>query len=236
MQRGRDDRQRAPKRIKHGAGGNLGLSVSTYQKLGEGVDNQRQGAIEQVLGMTIHKNQRGFSLIEAAIVLGVVGLVIGGIWWGALRVRQIHRVNQMANGIMTIYCNTQRIFNRNSVPDHTDLANTAGWNMGIFSGADGFHLAGNEIALPWGSTGAIQVEYWNKPTYQGIYFYATGYGETDFEGFCEQLWAAMALRLKGQENKVKRLYVDGVGTFWPNFSTHPSGPDWCVSFELTLAF
>jgi type II secretory pathway pseudopilin PulG len=29
------------------------------------------------------QSQQGFNLIEAAIVLGVIGLVIGGIWVGA---------------------------------------------------------------------------------------------------------------------------------------------------------
>lgn len=34
-----------------------------------------------------------FSLIEAAIVLGVVGLVIGGIWVAAAAVQETMRVN-----------------------------------------------------------------------------------------------------------------------------------------------
>jgi hypothetical protein len=33
--------------------------------------------------MTARKRHRGFNLIEAAVVLGVVGLVIGGIWYAA---------------------------------------------------------------------------------------------------------------------------------------------------------
>lgn len=36
--------------------------------------------------------RRGFSLIEAAIVLGIVGLVIGGIWVAASAVQTKHRI------------------------------------------------------------------------------------------------------------------------------------------------
>lgn len=40
----------------------------------------------------LFRNSKGFSLIEAAIVLGVVGLVIGGIWAAASSVREQNRV------------------------------------------------------------------------------------------------------------------------------------------------
>lgn len=46
---------------------------------------------------------RGFNLVEAAIVLGVVGLVIGGIWSAASAIRTNYLVNQTYNGIMTAY-------------------------------------------------------------------------------------------------------------------------------------
>jgi len=42
---------------------------------------------------------RGFNLVEAAIVLGVVGLVIGGIWVAASTVSENHKINQTITGI-----------------------------------------------------------------------------------------------------------------------------------------
>lgn len=44
----------------------------------------------------------GFSLIEAAIVLAVVGLVVAGIWVGAANVIQKYRINETAAGIIQI--------------------------------------------------------------------------------------------------------------------------------------
>jgi hypothetical protein len=46
--------------------------------------------------------RRGFNLIEAAIVLGVIGLVIGGIWVAASDVSSKMRVNETAQGILKI--------------------------------------------------------------------------------------------------------------------------------------
>lgn len=45
------------------------------------------------------RSRRGFNLIEAAIVLGVVGLVIGGIWIAASSVRQRMAINDIEVGI-----------------------------------------------------------------------------------------------------------------------------------------
>lgn len=42
------------------------------------------------------KKQDGFNLVEAAIVLGIVGLVIGGIWIAAASVRFNQNINEMA--------------------------------------------------------------------------------------------------------------------------------------------
>ena len=42
---------------------------------------------------------RAFSLIESAIVLGIVGLVVGGIWAAAARINSVIKINQTANGL-----------------------------------------------------------------------------------------------------------------------------------------
>ena len=48
------------------------------------------------------KKRRGFNLIESAIVLGVVGLVIGGIWVAADSVQQSQRINETSSGVIAI--------------------------------------------------------------------------------------------------------------------------------------
>ena len=52
--------------------------------------------------MTRHQNRRGFSLIESAIVLAVVGLVIGGIWVAANSINRKLRINEASNGILSV--------------------------------------------------------------------------------------------------------------------------------------
>ena len=56
------------------------------------------------------KLRRGFNLIEAAIVLGVVGLVIGGIWVAAASVQQNLRESDASKGLIQIVQNTRSLF------------------------------------------------------------------------------------------------------------------------------
>jgi competence protein ComGC len=53
--------------------------------------------------------RRGFNLVEAAIVLGVVGLVIGGIWTAASAVSENHKINETAKNLVLIVKRTQAI-------------------------------------------------------------------------------------------------------------------------------
>lgn len=50
---------------------------------------------------TVSRARRGFNLIEAAIVLGVIGLVIGGIWVAAATVRERNVVTQMIGDLIS---------------------------------------------------------------------------------------------------------------------------------------
>lgn len=59
----------------------------------------------------LHK--RAFSLIETAIVLGVVGLVIGGIWVAAASVMQQQKIGDTLAAISTIQANLSRLYTNN---------------------------------------------------------------------------------------------------------------------------
>ena len=53
--------------------------------------------------------KRGFSLIEAAFVLAVVGVVIGTIWVSAAAMYESHKVNKTVEGIFTTARNIQNL-------------------------------------------------------------------------------------------------------------------------------
>jgi type II secretory pathway pseudopilin PulG len=54
------------------------------------------------------RKKRGFNLIESAIVLGVVGLVIGGIWVAAAAVSEDRKVEEVVQGILSTVKNIQK--------------------------------------------------------------------------------------------------------------------------------
>lgn len=72
-----------------------------YQKLTPRGDNG--GMIQRLHPKSRPRSKRGFNLIEAAIVLGVVGLVIGGLWVAAAKVRE----NMFVSDIKTFILWTQ---------------------------------------------------------------------------------------------------------------------------------
>lgn len=55
-----------------------------------------------------HNYKKAFSLIEAAIVLGVVGLVIGGIWIGAATLKQRWFEQKFMEGLVVLTENAQK--------------------------------------------------------------------------------------------------------------------------------
>lgn len=74
------------------------------------------------------KNRRGFSLIEAAIVLGVVGLVIGGIWIAASAVREnlkIERTNEIITLAAKKIVTALKEVRTGTYPDGTNITTLA---------------------------------------------------------------------------------------------------------------
>jgi prepilin-type N-terminal cleavage/methylation domain-containing protein len=48
----------------------------------------------------VYTNKRGFNLIEVAIVLGIIGLVVGGIWVVAAKLRDDRRTEETYSGMV----------------------------------------------------------------------------------------------------------------------------------------
>lgn len=72
--------------------------------------------------------RRGFSLVESAIVLGVVGLVIGGIWVAAETMYENYKVNKTVEGILFVINNTRTLISYRESEEigHLPIATTQG--------------------------------------------------------------------------------------------------------------
>lgn len=92
----------------------------------------------------------GFSLIEAAIVLGVVGLVIGGIWVAASAVQEGMRLNKAIQALTVISSKATTVFG----PADIEALGTQYYNIEsvmIDMGAVPADMAQNgSIIDPWG--------------------------------------------------------------------------------------
>jgi hypothetical protein len=94
--------------------------------------------------------RRGFNLIEAAIVLGVIGLVVGGIWIAAASVKERLDINNFARQILTISSNWKQLYR--GVPQQVG-ANTTITTALIDAGVIPRDMVVNGAArAPWGGT------------------------------------------------------------------------------------
>lgn len=100
----------------------------------------------------VTNGRRGFNLIEAAIVLGIVGLVIGGIWIAAAAIAQRNLDNRITTGLFTAITNIQ-----NAIPSQvpagsiqsTDGSTHVAVDMQIFPND---WVNGNKIVAPNGAS------------------------------------------------------------------------------------
>ena len=61
------------------------------------------------LNCTHEAKRKGFNLIESAFVLGIVGIVLGAIWYAAASYYENYKVNKTVEGILTIMRNTKNL-------------------------------------------------------------------------------------------------------------------------------
>ncbi len=150
-------------------------------------------------------SRQGFSLVEAAIVLGVVGLVIGGIWTAASTVRQNMQINKAVAGSMQLVEAYRRLygpFGITAIPDgdavlSADVINPL---------PDGFSLQANGRLLdPWG----------NSMDYIRTYRYGTVL-ESATVGFTfYNVPRAICLQMVARFNQMPYVYTVGGGGVGP---------------------
>ena len=120
------------------------------------------------------RNQRGFTLIEIAIVLTIVGLVIGGIWLAASTVLNNNKKSEAARQVIQIVQNTKNLFANQTGASPADGFNRAtAVSAGVFPAGmvvggivrhpfatstttDSVNIAGatNTVTLTLGASGA----------------------------------------------------------------------------------
>jgi len=100
-----------------------------------------------------HNQKKGFSLIEAAIVLGVVGLVIGGIWVAAAAMYENYKVNKTVSDLELIAKNVQGLISfrdAEAIGDGANITPTA-WNAGVYP-KDWIDKVTHVDSIFWGET------------------------------------------------------------------------------------
>lgn len=110
--------------------------------------------------------KRGFSLIEAAIVLGVVGLVIGGIWVAAASVQENRRQSRYLSQILEIVQNVRRQYKGFVVPE-TFLAGLPKESWPAFFPGD-MITSSTYPQSPWGTNVHVVLNCDSCPQYIGV--------------------------------------------------------------------
>jgi len=82
------------------------------------------------VSMIVSHSRRGFTLTEIAIVLGIVGLILGAIWTAAAHVYQQKKVNQEVQDIQDIVQSVRSLYATRGVIGAVECMNTLLVNSG----------------------------------------------------------------------------------------------------------
>jgi competence protein ComGC len=149
--------------------------------------------------------RKGFNLVEAAIVLGVVGLVIGGIWATASAVMENHKINTFASAVVNIVHASRQTFTIADYPATTGSDNNVTTAL-IKTGAIPATLAnGNDGRTPWGGMFGVSLGYFGQRRIH-VVVYGNNNGGLN-QAQCNALVSRM-IALSGGNVDLDMIYVD----------------------------
>lgn len=179
-------------------------------------------AFLQASDMNLRNNENAFSLIESAIVLGVVGLVIGGIWVAANSVRQHYQTNRMASAIATMVVQGRNVLGR-TWPGTSTVISTAMIRAGVIP-ADLIDSTGTVARAPWGDTIGM-VQQVNTPSGYDTLSISIRYTR---KSDCNNTIAKVIYRFRDSSDLVYLHVGSDSGANWGGFmpfTTSPNCPD-----------
>lgn len=111
------------------------------------------------------KRWRGFTLTEVAIVLGVIGLILGGLWIAINNVRENRKVSLGVTEIATIVHNIRELYAERSgftLPNDSEVSATL-MNSGVFPAEMINAAAAHPISNPWGGYTLLWINHGGVP-------------------------------------------------------------------------
>ncbi len=104
---------------------------------------------------SVNKQSKAFSLIELAIILGIVGLVVGGIWIGASAVIEKRRINETIQAIGVISDGVGRLYTNSAIEGAANGTSIVSVLIDAkIPPAD--WVVGSQIVDPWGNAVVIR--------------------------------------------------------------------------------
>ena len=145
-----------------------------------------------------HKTRKGFSLIEAAIVLAVVGGVIGGIWYSAAYMYENYKVNKTVSDLALIVRNVQGLI---SVRDAEAIGDVVQITATL--------ILADVFPKDWTNTGVVRspfggvVSSYNYTT--GLY---PGYFSVRFFSLTKSICVKMVVKVSSMAANIDGIFVN----------------------------
>lgn len=151
----------------------------------------------------------GFSLLEAALVLSIVGLVVAGIWVAAARITEARQINDMAQSTASAIQRLREVYSGQAIGGYTDISNLA-ISMNLMPMQ--IDKDSNRYATPWSAyTRLISITI--NPTQYQIWIPIPN------KAVCIKLTRAIILHDNSSEMPYLSIQDDSYNTLWQGIPT-----------------